>query len=193
MAVLHYGRREIRSRVAYFGPVGSGKASNLQALQALWPVDRRGAVVESVPESERTVRCMRLPILGDPVGDWSVRFEALTIPGQALFPSTRANLLAGADGVVFVADAAPARREANVASWHELLVHVVAQGVDPDRMPIVIQVNHADVPDALGVADVAAQLAAETRPAFPAVARDGRGVLEAWTAVEGLVRVGWRA
>ncbi|MEB3238217.1 MAG: hypothetical protein VKO64_11415 [Candidatus Sericytochromatia bacterium] len=193
MAVLHYGRREIRSRVAYFGPVGSGKASNLLALQDLWPVERRGAVVEATPESERAVRCLRLPMLGDPVGDWSVRFEAFTVPGQAQFPSTRANLLAGADGVVFVADAAPARREANVAAWHELLVHVVAQGIDPERMPIVIQINHADVRDALGVGEIASQLGVEVRPSFMAIARDGRGVLEAWMAVEGLIRMDWRS
>ncbi|MEB3299397.1 MAG: hypothetical protein VKO21_07930 [Candidatus Sericytochromatia bacterium] len=191
MAVLHYGRREIRAKVAYFGPAGAGKAANLRALHDALPMDRRGAVVEASPDAERSLRYWRLPILGEPETGWAVRFEAATIPGHAVFSSTRRNLLSDIDGVVFVADASAARQEANRAAWLELRGHLVAFGYKPEAMPLVLQVNHADVHDAVPLEVVVACLEDVRPPAVLAVAKDGPGVVETWRAIESLVRLGW--
>ena len=191
MAVVHFGRREIRARVVYFGPPGSGKAANLEALQDMLPMARRGAAVDAAPDTERGVRYVRLPVLADDHEGWAVRYLAVSSPGQAVFPSTRRGILAGLDGVVFVADASAARLASNVASWRELRDHLKLLDLAESQVPVVVQVNRADVEDALPPEALVAALGCEGRPVTEARARDHVGVLETWEVIESAVRAGW--
>ena len=66
------------------------------------------------------------------------------MPGQPVHEATRKVVLAGADGVVFVADSGETQREANRVAWASLVANLAALGLE--RLPIVVQYNKRDLP-----------------------------------------------
>jgi signal recognition particle receptor subunit beta len=88
----------------------------------------------------------------------------------------------GADGVVFVADSAPARQEANAESFTELRRNLAAAGQDTARFPVVLQANKRDLPDSVPLAELQVALDAAEVPLVSSVATTGEGVFEALRA-----------
>jgi len=87
--------------------------------------------------------------------------------------STRA-LLREADGVVFVADAAPSAYERNRRSLDAVREALAGR---PD-LPLVLQINKVDLPDAGAPSDVLEALDASSAPFVVAVANRNEGVCE---------------
>src|SRR6185503_17283139 len=106
-----------------------------------------------------------------------------TVPGQVQYNATRRVVLAGADAVVFVADSRKSMAKDNVAALENMKVNLLANRLVPERVPLVLQYNKQDLPDLLPLADLDAALNAWKRPAFPAVAAGGRGVMETFLRV----------
>ena len=116
---------------------------------------------------DRTLFFDLLPIFFR-TSSFSFRIKVYTVPGQPVHEATRKVVLAGADGVVFVADSSPDQHEANRASWQNLIANLAR--VRARRMPIVVQYNKRDLPTAVPLE--------ELRPVRRAEPADRRGLRE---------------
>src|SRR5699024_5751201 len=103
--------------------------------------------------------------------------------GQENYVRTRRAILGGADGVVFVADAAPDRADANRESARELREHLAHYGRDETSLPVVLQINKGDLPDARNAGEVNAELNASGCPEVAAMAMRGIGVRETLASI----------
>lgn len=183
MATINVAKRRIDTKIVYYGPGQSGKTTNLVNVHARMPVERRGALRSIDTEEERTLFFDFMPVEEVDVGGWAIRFHLYTVPGQKDYVRTRRAILGGADGVVFVADASPQQKDANRESVIELHEYLAHYGRDASSLPVVLQVNKTDLPDARGVPEVNDDLNGATWPVFPAMAVRGIGVAETLGAI----------
>jgi signal recognition particle receptor subunit beta len=187
MALIDIPNRAIHAKVVYYGPGLGGKTTNLLNIHSRLPGDVRGTMRSIATDDERTLFFDFVPISPMTLGGWAVRFHLYSVPGQEVYVRTRRAILGGADGVVFVADAAAVRLAANRASMVELGTHLRHYGRSIEALPLVIQYNKVDVPDALPAETLDRELNPESWPAFPAVAIRGNGVAETLVAISRLV------
>jgi hypothetical protein len=106
------------------------------------------------------------------------RVQLYTVPGQVFYNATRRMVLKGADCVVFVADSQDAMIEANADAMKNLRENLVANELDPDNIPLVIQYNKRDLPNAAPLADLNKVLNTRGVPFVEASAKSGKGVEE---------------
>ncbi len=173
--------RLLQFKVAYWGPGESGKTTNY-----LWIKRKLGKFKASQGFSIQTTQ--KRTLWADAVWlrtemDVSgqhliVMWQVVTATGQERFLSTREFVLAGADGAVFVADASLGREDDNLRSFKELL------GLTANaRIPIVVQLNKADVPDSIPPASLAKVLGIPVSEIHTSVAVKGEGVIEVFHAI----------
>jgi hypothetical protein len=96
-------------------------------------------------------------------------------------------VLKGADGIVFVADSQDHATDANIESLQNLEDNLKRQGVRIREIPLVIQYNKRDLPNALGIPDLDAEINKLGVPHFESVATTGIGVEETLKGVTQLV------
>ena len=123
---------------------------------------------------DRTLFFDLLPIFFRASG-FSFRVKVYTVPGQPVHEATRKVVLAGTDGVVFVADSSRAQVDANREAWHNLCANLKSLGLD--NIPIVVQYNKRDLPDAVDLADLD-RFGEPTRNVHEASAKEGHGVAQ---------------
>ena len=90
---------------------------------------------------------------------FSVKFSLYTVPGQVQYVNSRKAILSGVDGIVFVADSSPDRWLANTESLQDLKNNLAEYDLNLQTIPWVLQYNKRDVPGALPVAALEAELA----------------------------------
>jgi len=186
MALVNHRAREIHFKIVYYGPGLGGKTTNLRRLHDRLPPERRGRLVSISTDHERTLFFDFLPIDLGSVAGFNTRFHLYTVPGQIYYRLSRRAVLQGLDGLVFVADSNPARDRANRESLEDLATNLVSSGLTPDqlrRLPRVYQWNKRDLPGAIPIEALRAQLNPGGAPDFEAVASEGRGVTETLRAV----------
>lgn len=184
MALIDIPSRRIDARVVYYGPGAGGKTTTLRRIAELAPAHVRGPFVSFAGDDGRTLFLDDLPLDLGAIGGWRFRLALVGVPGQPAYERTRQALLAGADGVVFVADSDPARRQANIDSFAELTQTLAAAGHDPVRFPLAVQINKRDLPGAAPIPALLADLGgSESGAAFPTVALTGAGVFDALRAI----------
>ena len=163
-------------RVVFYGPGRSGKTANLLALARM------------LPRGESRVRTMTTEGEGDPFEflacdadelglDHAARLHLLTVPGRYLAPRARRSLLAGADGVIFVADSRQSRLDADIVLLDELGANLADLGLTPPRVGLVLQYNRSDDREALPVSRLDRELNRHHGPRITAVAPGGVGVI----------------
>lgn len=178
-------KREITLKVVYYGPPLSGKTTNLQALHKLVHSEAAGRLTVLDTSDDRTLFFDLLPIMASTATGYHIKLKLFTVPGQVIHAATRRVVLAGADGVVFVADSQKKLARANNEYWHGMRRYLQANGLDPASIPIVIQFNKRDLQD-VRTADEIDQIRRRGRePVYEAVAIRGDGVIE---TLFGLVR-----
>lgn len=171
---LNLRKREIHLKLVYYGPPMSGKTTNILYIARRFP-GRKGDLVSLSTEGERTLVFDFLPLEVKTVPGFTSRFHLYTVPGQALYHTVRRVVLKGADGVIFVADSGAQRREENLQTWQEL--HETLRSFRLQHIPVVVQYNKRDLPDALPLEALRAMLNPEGfHPEEEAVAIQGRGV-----------------
>lgn len=178
MTVIRTADREIDTRIIFYGPGLSGKTTNLVNIHQRMPADLRGPMRSIDTEDERTLFFDFLPVEPVRIGGWSLRFQIYSVPGQDTYARTRRAMLAGIDGIVFVADASPDRIDANRASLDELREQLVRQGRSLDTTPAVLQVNKMDRAGSDDAALIADRIGGGDLPVVEAVAVRGIGVRE---------------
>ncbi|HEU4455208.1 MAG TPA: GTPase domain-containing protein [Longimicrobiaceae bacterium] len=187
MSLVNYSTREITCKIVYYGPGRSGKTTNLQHIHGLLPEATRGRIVSLATEMDRTLFFDFLPVDLGTISGFQVRIQLYTVPGQVYYDATRRLVLQGADGVVFVADSQPSRQEENVESFRNLQENLLKQGVDPRAVPVCIQYNKRDLPEAIAVAEMERTLNYRGDPSLEASAAMGEGVVETLRCVSELV------
>ena len=178
MTVIRTADREIDTRIVYYGPGLSGKTTNLVNIHQRMPDDLRGPMRSIDTEDERTLFFDFLPVEPVRIGGWSLRFQLYSVPGQDTYARTRRAMLAGIDGIVFVADASPDRLDANRESLDELRQQLARQGRDLDTIPAVIQINKMDRAGDEDTVALADRIGAGPLQVVAAVAVRGIGVRE---------------
>ena len=188
MAFINYSAREINCKLVYYGPGLCGKTTNLKYIYEKTAADAKGKMISLATETERTLFFDFLPLALGEIRGFKTRFHLYTVPGQVFSDASRKLILKGVDGVVFVADSQEERFEANVESLENLKSNLREQGYDYDKIPIVVQYNKRDLPNAVPVESLREALNPTGKiPDFEAAAQSGKGVFETLKALARLV------
>ncbi len=183
MAVVNYKTREITAKIVYYGPGLSGKTTNLQIIYSKIKPDNRGKLTTLATQTDRTLFFDFLPVDFGEIKGYRVKFQIYTVPGQVFYNSTRKLLLKNVDGIVFVADSSAKMLDENKESLKNLEDNLKFYGIRITDIPIVIQYNKRDLPDALPIEALEQELNVRKVPYFKAIANRGIGVLETLAAI----------
>jgi len=175
--------RQIKIKVVYYGPAVGGKTTCLQHIHRVTDPQRRTKLYSLNTAADRTLFFDLLSLNLGRIRGYRLTLQLYTVPGQVQYDATRRTVLAGADGIVFVADSQVAQREANLESLENLWSNMAANGLDRKTVPVVLQYNKRDLDPIQTVEEMEAALNADASSAFPTVAITGEGVLEAFAAV----------
>jgi signal recognition particle receptor subunit beta len=185
---VDFQARELTVKLVYYGPALSGKTTNLQAIHRLVAAEARGRLMTLETRDDRTLFFDLLPLTFESSSGLRVRIKLFTVPGQVIHNATRRLVLQGADGIAFIADSQRDETKANQASFLDMQQNLRESGLEPAKMPLVIQFNKRDLPDIRTDAEIDALAARGTEPVFKAVALRGQGVLE---TLVGLLELTW--
>ncbi len=178
MVQFNNDSREIALKVVYYGPALSGKTTNLQALFQKIDPKVRGRLMTLDTKDDRTLFFDMMPVFFRTAAGVKVKLKLYTVPGQVMHESTRRIVLQGTDAVAFVADCRRSEAASTLAYWNNMLKNLEANGLDYRNLPIVIQMNKRDLPDARTDEELGDLRRVVSPVAIPAVAIRGEGVLE---------------
>jgi len=139
----------IQFKIVYWGPGESGKTTNFLRLKEKFSLLKISNGYSIDTSDGRTLWhdsiffTFNLQIKGK---RYNIITQITTCTGQERFLSTREYVIDGADGVIFVGDSCPDKIEQNKRSYRELISFV-----NRNNIPIVIQLNKRDLPDAISL------------------------------------------
>lgn len=139
----------IQFKIVYWGPGESGKTTNFLRLKEKFSFLKISNGYSIDTTDGRTLWhdsiffTFNLQIKGK---KYNIITQITTCTGQERFLSTREYVIDGADGVIFVGDSCPDKIEENKRSYRELISFV-----NRNNIPIVIQLNKRDLPDAISL------------------------------------------
>ncbi len=183
MVQFNFNERTIKAKVVYYGPAQSGKTTNLEQIHRHTDPAGTSRLISLNTAQDRTLFFDLLPFSLGAVAGYDFKVQIYTIPGQVQYNATRRVVLAGADAVVFVADARKSMLKENQAAFENMKVNLLANRLVPEKMPLVLQYNKQDLPDVLADGDLDRALNPWGRRVFAAVASAGDGVMETFVAV----------
>jgi signal recognition particle receptor subunit beta len=187
MAFIHVAKRELHSKIVYYGPGLGGKTTNLAELHRRLAATQRSELTTLATPGERTLYFDFLPLDLGCVRGLHTRFHLYTVPGQPRLNATRRLVLQGADGIVFVADSDITRFFANRQSFDNLRENLARMQRRLEDVPLVLQFNKRDLPQAAPRRQLEMLLNAGNLPVIEAVAVRGDGVPETLRAIIGRV------
>ena len=186
MGFINLAEKTINAKLVYYGVGMGGKTSSLQAVHGFMVARNEVQLVSIKTEGDATLLFDFLPINLGLVEGFKIRVQGYTVPGQPKYRLMRKYVLSGADAVVLVVDSERSRLQENVQALASLKENLIANKLDPDKIPIVVQYNKRDLDDILSEEELDAHF--RFRPdivSFPSVARDGQGVFEAFSRAVG--------
>ncbi len=178
MSFINYSGKEINCKIVYYGPGLCGKTTNLSYIYKRASPESKGKLISLATETERTLFFDFLPLSLGAINGFKIRFHLYTVPGQVFYDASRKLILRGADGIVFVADSQEARMEANLESIENLEYNLKEHNINFATIPLVMQYNKRDLPNAVSVSDLDKALNTRKVPYFEGVASTGKGVFE---------------
>ncbi len=187
MVLFNYATKEITAKVVYYGPGLCGKTTNLQFVYDSLPSNNKSKMLSLATKTDRTLFFDFLPLDLGKIRGMRTKLQLYTVPGQVYYNSTRQLVLKGADGIVFVADSQDFAIDANLESMQNLEDNLKRQGIRIKEIPLVIQYNKRDLPNALPVPELNRELNKLHVPSFQSVATTGIGVEETLKGITALV------
>lgn len=175
---INWKSKEVNLKIVYYGPSLSGKTTNLEFIHAQMAPQMRGDLVSLKTRDDRTIFFDFLQIELGNIKGLKPKFNLYTVPGQVYYLASRKLVLQGADGVVFVADSNPQRLAENIEAWNNLHSNLREFGQNPAAFPTIIQYNKRDLPDAVPLDTLRANLGCNGRTQIEAIATQGIGVFE---------------
>lgn len=180
---INWARREVNLKIVYYGPPLSGKTTNLIQIHSHVDPRRRGELISLKTSDDRTLYFDFLRLDLAKIGGLTPRIHLYTVPGQPNYEASRRLVLRGADGVVFVADSAADQVDNNLDSWASMQRHLTSFSEPMDKIPMVVQLNKRDLPNALPGEVLRSMLQLNGLPTFEAVAVRGDGVFDTLKAI----------
>ena len=175
---LNYAQRELVVKIVYYGPGLSGKTTNLQQIHERANPEVRGRLLTVETHDDRTLFFDLLPVFFSTQNGFRIKVKLFTVPGQVIHNATRRVVLQNADGVAFIADSRRTAGPENNTYWRNLQENMRENALDPSEVPVVIQFNKRDLPDARTEEEIDAIRKKGSEPIVGAVAVRGEGVLE---------------
>ncbi len=182
MVQINTQTKEIILKIVYYGPGLSGKTTNLQKLHQSVNQIQYTELFSINTMEDRTLFFDLMPFEVE-VLKRKIKFQVYTVPGQVHYDSTRRIILAGADGVVFVADSQKSKLNENIQSVNNLHVNLRANRLDIRTIPLVFQYNKRDLNDIISIEELEQKLNFRKVNSFQAVAIEGKGVIETFEAI----------
>ena len=173
---INWKSRELNLNIVYYGPALSGKTTNLEQIHARLKPGARSELFTLNTHEDRTIFFDFLQLEVGQIGGLKPKFGLYTVPGQVYYAATREAVLRRADAVVFVVDSQAARLEDNQTAWGDMEAQLGRMHRPLDSLPVIVQLNKRDLPDALPTAELRAALALGVRPCIEAVAIQNQGV-----------------
>ncbi|HWP49252.1 MAG TPA: cyclic nucleotide-binding domain-containing protein [Candidatus Limnocylindrales bacterium] len=186
MAIFNYKTKEVIGKIVYYGPGLGGKTTSLQYIHEHVIPERRGELFFLATEDDQTIYFELLPLQVGKVQDFNLRFQVYTVPGQVKYNNTRKAVLQGVDAIVFVADSQRARRKTNILGLENLKFNLAGYNRRLEDIPLVFQYNKRDLDGILTLEELNRDLNPGNLPYFESVAREGKGVLEAFEVISSL-------
>jgi len=183
MVLFNHATREMTAKIVYYGPGLCGKTTNLMVIFDKLAPEQKGKMLSLATKTDRTLFFDLLPVDIGKVGNFNLKIQLYTVPGQVFYNETRKLVLKGADSVVFVADSQPSMVESTRESFNNLMENLEQNQIDPNDTPIVIQFNKRDLPGVLPVDQLQEMLGFEGYPYTEASAIRGDGVMETFKLV----------
>ena len=172
MSLVNPDTKEIICKIVYYGPSLGGKTTNVQWIYHETSPEEQGKLEALDAETERTLFYDFLPLdIGD-IRGYKVRFHVFSVPGQVVYDASRKLIMKMLDGIIFVADSQKERMEENINSLRNLEVNLRQQGMDITEIPLVIQYNKRDLPNAMSIEEMRKELNKYNAPEFEAVAQE---------------------
>lgn len=187
MAFVNYNNKEITVKIVYYGPALSGKTTCLKYIYASNEFSNKGKLITLDTDGDRTLFFDFLPIEIGKLGDYSIKIQLYTVPGQVSYDTTRKLVLQGADGIVFVADSQVAMREQNTESFNNMKKNLELNKISAVEIPVIFQYNKRDLKEILPVDDLNKDLNPENKPFLPTIATTGENILESLHTIMKLV------
>ena len=187
MVLFNYATREITAKIVYYGPGLCGKTTNLQFIYDSLPSNNKSKMLSLSTKTDRTLFFDFLPLDLGKIRGMRTKLQLYTVPGQVYYNSTRQLVLKGSDGIVFVADSQDFALDANLESLQNLEDNLKRQGVRIREVPIVLQYNKRDLPNAMPSAEMDREINKLGAPHFESVATTGIGVEETLKGITQLV------
>jgi len=184
---VNWQLRELNLKIVYYGPALSGKTTNLEQIYARIDPSRRGELVSLKTHEDRTLYFDFLQLELGKIAGLTPKIQLYTVPGQVYYEASRRIVLRGVDGIVFVADSNLERLNENIESWENLKSNLAALQIPMPALPIVIQCNKRDLPNAMPLEYIRSALQVDGLPSYEAIATQGIGVLNTLKAIVGSV------
>lgn len=180
---INWQLRQLNLKIVYYGPALSGKTTNLEQIHNKIDPSRRGDLISLKTNEDRTLYFDFLQLELGKINGLTPRIQLYTVPGQAYYEASRKLVLKGADGVVFVADSASVRIKENIIAWNNMKNHLNALAIPIAQLPIIIQLNKQDLPNALAPQIMVRVLNCQQYKVIPAIASKGQGVFDTLKAI----------
>lgn len=185
MPAIHPEQKTVSFKIVYCGTPLSGKTANLQQIHAKLDPQGRSDLVSLSTAQDRTLFFDFLSVESAAIPGYKTAFHLYTVPGQITYNATLQLVLRQADGVVFVADSQMDRQRDNIQAFQALEANLRLNGSSLDRIPLVLQYNKRDLPNAAPVEYL--EFLLNNRPvpwlSFEADARGGRNILATLNAI----------
>ncbi|MEN8152642.1 MAG: GTPase domain-containing protein [Acidobacteriota bacterium] len=178
MAFVNYNNREITVKIVYYGPALSGKTTCLRDVFNSKEFKKKGKLITLDTDGDRTLFFDFLPIEIGNLGNYTIKIQLYTVPGQVAYNTTRKLVLQGADGIVFVADSQIEMREQNVESFKNLKENLMENNISFVEIPLIFQYNKRDLKEILPIDELNSDLNPENKPFFPTIATTGENIHE---------------
>lgn len=187
MAFVNYNNKEITIKIVYYGPALSGKTTCLKYIYSSKEFQKKGKLITLDTDGDRTLFFDFLPVEVGTLGDYTIKMQLYTVPGQVAYDTTRKLVLQGADGVVFVADSQKVMRDQNIDSFHNLKINLGLNNISFSEVPIILHYNKRDIQDVMSLDQLNEDLNTASRPFFPTTATSGENILEGLNSIMKLV------
>ncbi|MGB8647202.1 MAG: ADP-ribosylation factor-like protein [Anaerolineae bacterium] len=181
--LINWQTRELNLKVVYYGAALSGKTTNLEQIHARIDPKKRGELVSLKTHEDRTLFFDFMQLELGKIGGLIPRIQLYTVPGQIYYEASRRIVMRGADGIVFVVDSSANRLDDNLESWASMKMNLAALNLPMKNLPIVVQLNKRDLPNAIPVATLKSVLPIGVYPSFEAVAVQSKGVFDTLKAI----------
>jgi len=183
MVIFNYSEKQISAKIVYYGPGLGGKTTTLSYIHSVLDDKDKGEMLSLATDADRTLYFDFLHVKLGKIRGLQIKFQLYTVPGQIRYNNTRKIVLSGADAIVFVADSQVERFDANIESYKNMKINLLANQINPETIPLVIQYNKRDLESIVKVPKLNRAINDRGVPHFETIATQGKGVLETFQTI----------